>query len=277
MFFESLPKFKALQLYQQEFMRAISQMAIADQRKNKICASLTVAQAILESRWGQSGLTVKANNLFGMKGSYKGQSYSCATSEYLHTEGKYIRITGVFKKYASWQESVDDHSGLFYRLDRYKNLRGCLDYKLATDYIQKDGYATCPTYTTKLRALIEAYQLFRLDEMAKAAPKTYTVLQGDTLWSIAAKQLKDGRRWTEIYALNGLKTKNISRGMVLELPQDAIIKTDPVTHTVVKGDNLYNLAQTYMGDGNKYKQIIALNSLKSNVLKVGQILKIPRV
>lgn len=51
MFFESLPKFKALQLYQQEFMRAISQMAIADQRKNKICASLTVAQVILESRW----------------------------------------------------------------------------------------------------------------------------------------------------------------------------------------------------------------------------------
>ena len=125
MFFESLLKFKALQLYQQEFMRAISQMAIADQRKNKICASLTVAQAILESRWGQSGLTAKANNLFGMKGSYKGQSYSCATSEYLHTEGKYIRTTGVFKKYASWQESVDDHSGLFYRLDRCKNLRGC--------------------------------------------------------------------------------------------------------------------------------------------------------
>ena len=54
MFFESLPKFKALQLYQQEFMRAISQMAIADQRKNKICASLTVAQVILESRWGGS-------------------------------------------------------------------------------------------------------------------------------------------------------------------------------------------------------------------------------
>ena len=51
MFFESLLKFKALQLYQQEFLRAISQMAIVDQRKNKICASLTVAQAILESRW----------------------------------------------------------------------------------------------------------------------------------------------------------------------------------------------------------------------------------
>ena len=47
------------------------------------------------------------------------------------------------------------------------------------------------------------------------------------------------------------------------------------THTVKHGDTLWKIAQTYLGKGSRYTEIVKLNGLKSNVLKSGQVLKIP--
>ena len=146
---------------QRAFLDKIGPMAAADMQKTGILASLTVAQAILESGWGKSGLTLKANNLFGIKGAYSGASYSCKTQEW--DGSKYITITAAFRKYPSWAESVADHSALFLRLKRYENLRGCTDYKKACQYVREDGYATDPAYTTKLVQLIEKYGLTQYD------------------------------------------------------------------------------------------------------------------
>lgn len=146
---------------QRAFLDKIGPMAAADMRKTGILASLTIAQAILESGWGKSGLTLKANNLFGIKGEYNGASVSCKTQEW--DGSKYITITAAFRKYPSWAESVADHSGLFLRLKRYENLRGCTDYKKACQYVREDGYATDPAYTTKLVQLIEKYGLTQYD------------------------------------------------------------------------------------------------------------------
>lgn len=52
-----------------EFITRIASFAVADMQRSRIAASLTIAQAALESGWGTSGLTQKANNLFGIKGS----------------------------------------------------------------------------------------------------------------------------------------------------------------------------------------------------------------
>ena len=57
------------QAQQQAFLNKIIPLAIADTKKTKVLASLTIAQAILESAWGLSGLTVRSNNLFGIKGN----------------------------------------------------------------------------------------------------------------------------------------------------------------------------------------------------------------
>ena len=146
---------------QRAFLDKIGPMAAADMQKTGILASLTVAQAILESGWGKSGLTLKANNLFGIKGAYNGASVSCKTQEW--DGSKYITITAAFRKYPSWAESVADHSALFLRLKRYENLRGCTDYKKACQYVREDGYATDPAYTTKLVQLIEKYGLTQYD------------------------------------------------------------------------------------------------------------------
>ena len=144
------------------FLAAIKPYVIEDMKTSGILASLTASQALLESNKGNSGLAVKANNLFGIKGSYKGESIKMETTEYYG--GKPFRVYADFRKYPSWQESIADHSGLFNRSDRYKNLRGCTDWIKATIYVQQDGYATSPTYSQSLQNVIQTYKLMEWDD-----------------------------------------------------------------------------------------------------------------
>ena len=140
-----------------EFLERIRNDVITDMKETGILASLTAAQAFIESNRGNSGLTQKANNLFGMKGTYQGASVTMKTKEYVN--GKYITVDATFRKYPDWKTSISDHSSLFNRLDRYKNLRGLKDYKLACKYVQQDGYATSPAYSDTLIRTIEKYKL----------------------------------------------------------------------------------------------------------------------
>ena len=142
---------------QKEFLSRIIPLAKADMKKTKILASLTIAQAILESGWGTSALARKSNNLFGIKGS--GKNYK--TFEYIN--GKRVDIVDSFKVYPDWETSVTDHSGLFLRLSRYQNLIGERDYKKACRKVYEDGYATAPNYAEALIRIIEQYKLYEHD------------------------------------------------------------------------------------------------------------------
>ena len=145
----------------QTFLAKIKPYVMKDMKETKILASLTAAQAFIESNKGNSGLTTKANNLFGMKGKYNGQSVNMLTTEYYN--GIKQRVYADFRKYPSWQESVNDHSGLFNRLARYKNLRGETDYIKACNNVKADGYATSPTYATTLIQNINKFKLYEWD------------------------------------------------------------------------------------------------------------------
>lgn len=145
-----------------QFLTKLKPYVLKDMKDTKILASLTAAQAFIESNKGNSGLTQKCNNLFGIKGKYNGQGELFWTTEYYN--GVKTRIQAYFRKYPSWQEGIADHSDLFNRLARYKNLRGCTDYTLACKYVQQDGYATSPTYAQTLLNCIKKY---RLDEWDK--------------------------------------------------------------------------------------------------------------
>lgn len=167
---------------QKEFINTIGAAAREDMRVTGILASLTVAQAICESGWGASGLTKAANNLFGLKGSYNGQSVQYPTQEYVN--GKYISVVGTFKAYPDWAASINDHSALFLRLDRYANLRGETDYKAACRKVSEDGYATSPTYTATLIKLIEDYGLTEWDTpLAAAAADGMVRRRYDSVWA----------------------------------------------------------------------------------------------
>lgn len=144
------------------FLATLKPFVLQDMQTSGILASLTAAQAFIESNKGNSGLTTKCANLFGIKGTYNGQSEKFLTTEYYN--GVKCRVYADFRKYPSWQESIADHSSLFNRLNRYKNLRGEKDYRRACINVQADGYATSPTYSTTLISTIEKYRLYEWDK-----------------------------------------------------------------------------------------------------------------
>ena len=143
------------------FLEILKPYVLEDMKKTGILASLTASQAFIESNKGNSGLTQKANNLFGMKGEYNGQYVIMPTTEYYN--GVKTKVDAKFRKYPSWLESVADHSRLFNTSKRYANLRGCTNYQEACINVQADGYATSPTYANTLTKTIEKYKLYEWD------------------------------------------------------------------------------------------------------------------
>ena len=106
---------------------------------------------------------------------------------------------------------------------------------------------------------------------------TYTVKAGDTLWDIAQSQLGNGSRYKEIMTLNGLTNDVIQPGQVLKLPtgNDNTDSGSASTYTVKAGDTLWDIAQSQLGNGSRYKEIMTLNGLASDVIQPGQVLKLP--
>lgn len=151
--------------YQTDFINQVKEGARNGWGKYKILPSISIAQAILESNWGRSELAEKANNLFGIKGDHNGESYTVATKEFV--DGKFITVEAAFRKYPSWNESIEDHGQFFtstnWRKDNYKKVVGETNYRTAALELSKSGYATDPNYAKKLTDLIEAHNLTEYD------------------------------------------------------------------------------------------------------------------
>lgn len=148
------------------FIKAIAPEAQAMQRQYKVKASITMAQAILESNWGTSGLATQYHNLFGIKGEGP-DSKELTTKEY--TNGKWVVIRGRFKVYDSWSDSIKDHTQLMmngtqYKKDNYQNVVDAKTYEEAAKALQKDNYATDPDYANKLINVIKTYNLDKYDD-----------------------------------------------------------------------------------------------------------------
>lgn len=153
---------------QKKFIMSISRGAIEGLRKYQILPSVTMAQAILESGWGKSGLTAKSNNLFGIKAeTWNGETFwdgdyiSYPTKEYVN--GQYVDTYANFRKYDSFGDSISDHAEFLAGLARYSNIIGDTDYKSVCEKLQKDGYATAPNYAESLIDIIEQYKLYEYD------------------------------------------------------------------------------------------------------------------
>ncbi|UQZ36516.1 mannosyl-glycoprotein endo-beta-N-acetylglucosamidase [Paenibacillus sp. PK3_47] len=150
-----------------EFIAKIAPYAVEDMQRSRIAASLTIAQAALESAWGSSGLTVKANNLFGIKGSGPAGSVTMQTTEYVR--GKAVQVPAAFRAYHNWGQSVADHSalitgGVSWNRGLYSRAIGT-DGRTAAREIAAAGYATDPNYAAKLIRIMDDYNLYQYDEM----------------------------------------------------------------------------------------------------------------
>jgi hypothetical protein len=152
---------------QQAFVSKVGALAAVDSRRSRVLASLTMAQAILESAWGTSELAVKANALFGIKADsrWSGKTYTKVTKECY--DGKtYIDVTAAFRAYDSWEQSIADHSAFLVVGSRYAAVIGETGYRAACRAIKAAGYATAPDYAEKLINIIEAYGLAIYDAEA---------------------------------------------------------------------------------------------------------------
>ena len=169
-----------------EFLDVLGPMASADMQESGILASLTLAQAIFESDYGRSTIAVEANNLFGIKAysNWEGMVY-CSVNKTLYSSySEAESILGsaymtankerFWRAYESWAGSVADHSDLFNTSDRYENLRGLTDYKLACLYVVQDGYTSDAGYTENLINLIEQFELYNYDVPGAIDPGVVT-------------------------------------------------------------------------------------------------------
>lgn len=168
---------------QTEFISKIAPGAQAAQHKYGVLASVTIAQAILESGWGQHTI---ANNLFGIKANgTTGKTVTVSTKEFVG--GEYTTITAAFRAYDNLADSVEDHGKFLAGNARYKNLLGCKDYSKVCELLQQDGYATEPDYSVQLIGLIKEYKFYCYDgaDVVIAAKHVETVRNGS--WYIHTK------------------------------------------------------------------------------------------
>ncbi|MBR4978684.1 MAG: glucosaminidase domain-containing protein [Bacteroidales bacterium] len=141
-------------------------LAVEEMYRSGIPASITLAQGLLESGYGLSELAVKGNNHFGIK------CHNNWTGGRMYYDDD--KKGECFRKYKSPEESYRDHSDFLRYRDRYKFL---FDYKI-TDYkswahgLKKAGYATDPSYPTKLINLIETYGLHEYDKKPASFAKS---------------------------------------------------------------------------------------------------------
>lgn len=173
-----------------ELISKVGPLFTADQKASGVLASVSMAQFILESGWGKSGLTQKANNCFGMKKNLSGNTWpgstwdgqsvvSMQTGEETE-DGKEYTITAEFRKYACIEDSIADHSAYLTGAKngdklRYEGLKGCKKYKTAAQIIKNGGYATSTSYVKALCDIIKEYKLTDYEVKKKATkPATTT-------------------------------------------------------------------------------------------------------
>ena len=218
-----------------QFLRNIIPAAQNVARGKDIYTSVMIAQAALESGWGTSALSKAPNhNLFGVKGSYNGQSVNMQTLEDSGGQN-YYSIQANFRKYPSYQESLEDYADkivngisgapLFYS-GAWKSKTN--SYQDATAYLT-GRYATDTAYGSKLNRIIEQFGLTKYDtetavnmaeeiasnETTTTSGNSYTVVSGDSLYAIARKT---GTSIQELLSLNGLNLNSIIHpGQVLAL------------------------------------------------------------
>lgn len=142
---------------QEAYIEKYAGLAVAEMERTGIPASVTLAQAIIESNSGLSSMAVKGNNHFGIKchRDWRGKTMAIDDDE----------LQECFRVYDKVEDSYRDHSDFIRYSDRYKSLFSLkpTDYRGWANGLKKAGYATDPHYASKLIRKIEEYGLDKYD------------------------------------------------------------------------------------------------------------------
>ena len=261
-----------------QYINKYKDVAIKQMHKYKIPASITLAQACLESDNGNSTLARKANNHFGIKchNGWKGKGFK-------HDDDAKGEC---FRRYNDPLDSFTDHSYFLISGSRYNSLFDLhvTDYKAWAHGLKAAGYATNPQYAQLLINIIEEYKLYRYDsDDAYKASKKEAKLEKELrkLEKIADKAEKKAVKAKEkLYRFiqkNGLDNAPIAKPSGPEAgpagkPEMKPDANSAVWHTIKGGDTLYSIARS---NGTTVAAIMELNpGLKAEKLKIGARIRI---
>ena len=135
--------------------------AIAAQKAYGVPASVTIAQAIDESGWGQSTLAAQDHNLFGIKGTGPAGSVSFPTQEFQN--GQWVTISAQFRAYHDVTQSIDDHGKLLATSGYYTAAMAARNAPDQFAQALTGVYATNPSYGSNLISLMQRFNLYRFD------------------------------------------------------------------------------------------------------------------
>lgn len=147
------------------FILEAAQAARVSQRETGIPASVTIAQAILESNWGTSRLSREGQNYFGIKARERpGNAGVVWFDTWEVINGQNVVVNAPFRAYASMADSFIDHGRFFVENPRYAAaLDARDDAREFAVRIQQAGYATDPAYSDKLIRLMDRFNLYAYD------------------------------------------------------------------------------------------------------------------
>lgn len=201
----------------EDYIQFFKNAAMEEMRIYKIPASITLAQGVLESSSGNSELTKRSNNHFGIKCHKEWEGN--------HTFHDDDEKGECFRVYDNPTTSYRDHSLFLTSRSRYSKLFSLApgDYVSWANGLSEAGYATDRRYPAKLIGLIEKFELHKYDtqvlgksfEVVKVTEiLNHIVVKGDTLYSISKRY---GLTVDELKLLNGLSSNEISIGQSLNL------------------------------------------------------------
>lgn len=272
----------------QDYFDTYKDVAIEQMLKYRIPASITLAQGVLESGAGRSELTRKANNHFGIKcHGWKGRTSYHDDDE----RGE------CFRAYDNAYDSYLDHSLFLTGSQRYSSLFRLKqsDYKGWAKGLKACGYATSPTYASKLIEIIELYKLYRYDSERHADKyqveqmrhgggvvrqvtefnKNYYVLarKGDTFRSIAEDVDVSYRKLAKFNERD--KNDVLEDGEIVWLQKKrrkAPKEYKGYIHRVKNGESMYSISQKY---GIRLKYLYKMNHLTPEyMIAVGDMLRV---
>lgn len=116
-------------------------------------------------------------------------------------------------------------------------------------------------------------QILRIPQNKGSGTVIYRVRRGETLWELAKRFLGSGSKYPEIMSLNGLTSETIYPGQLLKIPVTPEKVT--ITYTVKNGDTLWEISKRFLGNGNRYQEIMNLNGLTTDIIHPGEKLIIP--